>query len=281
MYLADALSRAFPLEIVHEQFEADIDSERFVHLMSTESYVTDRKLQAIRSEVSTDQTVILLQRQIQTGWPERKSLVPTDIRAYHQDRHELTTEDGLLIYKAHNILIPPKLRRDTLNKLHQLHQGMAKTKRLARESIYWPGMNAEFDDVVSTCETCQTNSNANQRENLQSHPVPSRPWQQIGTDLFEWKGKLHLIIVDYYSRYPEVAELRDTKARTVISKTKSIFSRHGIPDNVISDNGPQYSSDKYRQFSQDYDFQHTTISPRYPQSGGLHEKNRSKLLNIS
>jgi hypothetical protein len=90
--------------------------------------------------------------------------------------------------------------------------------------------------------------------------------------LFEWKGKPHLIIVDYCSRYPEVAELRDTKARTVIAKTKSIFSRHGIPDNVISDNGPQYSSDEYRQFSQDYDFQHTTISPRYPQSGGLHEK---------
>ncbi len=134
-------------------------------------------------------------------------------------------------------------------------------------------MNAEIDDVVSTRETCQTNSNANQRENLQSHPVPSRPWQQIGTDLFEWKGKPHLIIVDYYSRYPEVAELRDTKARTVIAKTKSIFSRHSIPDNVISDNGPQYSSDEYRQLSQDYDLiQHTAISPRYPQSGGLHEK---------
>ena len=213
----------------------------------------------------------LLQQQIQTGWPEHRSPVPPDIRAYCQDRQELTTQDGL-IYKAHNILIPPKLRRDTLTKLHQSHQGMAKTKRLARESIYWPGMNAEIDNVVSSCEICQTNSNANTREKLQSHPIPSRPWQQIGTDLFEWKGKPHLIIVDYYSRYPEVAELRDTKARTVIAKTKSIFSRHGIPDNVISDNGPQYSSDEYRQFSQDYDFQHTTISPRYPQSGGLHEK---------
>ena len=85
MYLADALSRAFPPELVHEQFEADIDSERFVHLMSIESYVTDRKLQAIRSEVSTDHTMQLLQQQIQTGWPEHRSLVPTDIRAYYQD----------------------------------------------------------------------------------------------------------------------------------------------------------------------------------------------------
>ena len=148
MYLADALSHAFPSEIVHEQFEADIDSERLVHLMSTESYVTDRKLQAIRSEVSTDQRMVLLQRQIQTGWPEHKSLVPTDIHAYYQDRQELTMQDGL-IYKAHNILILPKLHRDTLNKLHQSHQGMGKMKCLARESIYWPGMNTEIDDVVS------------------------------------------------------------------------------------------------------------------------------------
>jgi transposase InsO family protein len=85
-------------------------------------------------------------------------------------------------------------------------------------------------------------------------------------------GKAHLIVVDYYSRYPEVAELRNTKARTVISKTKSIFSRHGILDEVLSDNGPQYSSQEYQQFAKDYDFTHTTISPRYPQSGGLREK---------
>jgi hypothetical protein len=56
------------------------------------------------------------------------------------------------------------------------------------------------------------------------HTIPHHPWQKVGTDLFEWKGKAHLIVVDYYSRYPEVAELRNTKARTVISKTKSIFT---------------------------------------------------------
>jgi hypothetical protein len=79
-------------------------------------------------------------------------------------------------------------------------------------------MNAKLNNAVSSCKTCQTNSNANTRWTLHSHPVPSRPWQQIGTDLFEWKRKPHLIIVDYYSRYPEVAELSDTKAATVISK---------------------------------------------------------------
>ena len=193
------------------------------------------------------------------------------LRPYYPCRDELTTQNNL-IFKAQNILIPPNLRADTLQKLHQSHQGIEKTKRLARESIFWPGMNSQIEQLVSTCPTCLHHANSNQREPLQPHDIPRRPWQKIGTDLFDWNGKPHLIVADYYSRYPEVAELRDTKATTVIQNTKSFFSRHGIPETVISDNGPQYSSAEYKHFANQYNFAHTTISPKYPQSGGLHEK---------
>ena len=182
--------------------------------------------------------------------------------------------------KAHNILIPPSLRADTLQNLHQSHQGIEKTKRLARESIFWPGMNSQIEELMSNCSTCLHHASANQREPLHLHEIPSRSWQKVGTDLFDWNGKPHLIVVDYYSRYPEVSELRNTKARTVINKTKSIFSRHGIPESVVPDNGPQYSSEEYKQFANDYHFIHNTISPRYPQSGGLHEKTVQTVKNL-
>ena len=279
MYIADALSRAFPPEIIPEQFEEDIASERFIHLMSSESYVTDRKLQVIKDEIHTNETMQLLVQQIQDGWPDHKILVPSEVQPYYPYRQELTTEGGL-IYKAHNILIPPSLRADTLQKLHQSHQGIEKTKRLARESIFWPGMNSQIEELVSNCSTCLHHASANQREPLHPHEIPSRPWKKVGTDLFDWNGKPHLIVVDYYSRYPEVSELRNTKARTVINKTKSIFSRHGIPESVVSDNGPQYSSEEYKQFANDYNFIHNTISPRYPQSGGLHEKTVQTVKNL-
>ena len=117
MYIADALSRAFPPEIIPEQFEEDIASERFIHLMSSESYVTDRKLQTIKDdEIHTNATMQLLAQQIEDGWPDHKILVPSEVQPYYPYRQELTTEDGL-IYKAHNILIPPSLRADTLQKL--------------------------------------------------------------------------------------------------------------------------------------------------------------------
>ena len=279
MYIADALSRAFPPEIIPEQFEEDIASERFIHLMSSESYVTDRKLQVIKDEIHTNETMQLLVQQIQDGWPDHKILVPSEVQPYYPYRQELTTEGGL-IYKAHNILIPPSLRADTLQKLHQSHQGIEKTKILARESIFWPGMNSQIEELVSNCSTCLHHASANQREPLHPHEIPSRPWKKVGTDLFDWNGKPYLIVVDYYSRYPEVSELRNTKARTVINKTKSIFSRHGIPESVVSDNGPQYSSEEYKQFANDYNFIHNTISPRYPQSGGLHEKTVQTVKNL-
>ncbi len=109
MYIADALSRAFPPAIIQEQFEEDIASERFIHLMSSESYVTDRKLQAFKDEIHTNETMQLLVQQIQDGWPDHKTLVPSEVQPYYPFRQELTIVDGL-IYKTQTILIPPSLR---------------------------------------------------------------------------------------------------------------------------------------------------------------------------
>lgn len=94
----------------------------------------------------------------------------------------------------------------------------------------------------------------------------------MGTDLFEWKREQYLVIVDYYSRYPEIAKLSSTTSSAVITVLKSVFARHGIPDVVCSDNSPQYSSKEFSQFASSYGFQHTTSSPRYPQSNGQAER---------
>jgi hypothetical protein len=102
---------------------------------------------------------------------------------------------------------------------------MEKTKRLARESIFWPGITSQIEELASNCSICLHHASANQREPPHPYEIPSRPWQKVGTtDLFDWNGKPYLIVIDYYSRYPEVSELRNMKARTVINKTKSILS---------------------------------------------------------
>ena len=87
------------------------------------------------------------------------------------------------------------------------------------------------------------------------------------------KGTDYLITVDYFSRYPEVTQLRTTTSSTVINSLKSIFARHGIPETVRSDNGPQFaSSELVDDFARNYQFRHTTSSPHFPSSNGQAER---------
>ena len=83
----------------------------------------------------------------------------------------------------------------------------------------------------------------------------------------------YLLVVDYFSRYPVVIKLGNiTTSTAVISALKSIFSQFGIPETVMSDNGPQYASQEFCDFSHSYNFSHITNNPYYPQSNGLAER---------
>jgi hypothetical protein len=90
--------------------------------------------------------------------------------------------------------------------------------------------------------------------------------------------------VDYFSRFPEVITLTETSSSKVISSLKSMFSRYGVPETLLSDNGPQFASHEFDEFANAYEFTHITSSPHYPQSNGLAEqtvKTVKKLLKCS
>lgn len=84
--------------------------------------------------------------------------------------------------------------------------------------------------------------------------LPTAPWQKVGTDLFHLQGKDYLLVIDYFSNCPEVAQLSSTSAQAVISHMKSFFARHGIPQCVVSDNGPQYDCAEFCEFAKVYGF---------------------------
>ena len=111
--------------------------------------------------------------------------------------------------------------------------------------------------------------------------LPQFPWQKIGVDLFHLNGATSLVAVDYFSRFPEVTKLTSTTSPAVITVLKSIFSRFGVPEIVMSDNGPQFDA---QAFAKSYNFEHTTSSPEYSQSNGLVErmvKTVKRLINES
>ncbi|CAI5678504.1 unnamed protein product [Oreochromis niloticus] len=150
--------------------------------------------------------------------------------------------------------------------------GIERSKQRARDALFWPGMGRDIAATVENCSICQERHTANPKEPLIPYQIPDRPWQAVASDLFTWRGQDYLVVVDYYSRYFEVERLFSTTAGSVIKKLKAIFARHGIPEKLISDNGPQYSSREFKDFAVTWDFVHTTSSPLYPQSNGLAER---------
>ena len=92
------------------------------------------------------------------------------------------------------------------------------------------------------------------------------PGQRVGVDLCELHGRTLMVVVDYYSNFIEVERLTTITTSGVCKSLKGVFSRYGIPDKLVSDNGPQFSSAEFTKFAKDWGFQHLTSSPRYPQS---------------
>ena len=88
-------------------------------------------------------------------------------------------------------------------------------------------------------QICIEASRANAKEPMLAHKVPDMPWKAVATDLFLMDGETYVVIIDYYSRYFEIEWLQNATSAALIRKTKAVFSRHGIPQKVMSDNGPQ------------------------------------------
>ena len=126
--------------------------------------------------------------------------------------------------------------------------------------------------MIKSCSTCQEHQNRQASEPLIPHDIPDTPWQKVGTDLFSLRNKDYVIVADYTSKFFDLSQLEDTEAPTVVMHTKRIFSKFGIPKEVISDNGPQYISREYSTFAHEWDFKHDSSSPEYPQSNGFIER---------
>lgn len=191
--------------------------------------------------------------------------VPTGEKKSH-----FSVVDDLLLCDE-RIVIPRSMRLEILNCIHTGHLGITKCRARARASIWWPGLSMQIENMVANCSTC-AKDRPEPKEPLISTSFPSRPWERLAADLFELEGKVYLIVVDYYSRWFEIRRLNDQSSARVISVLKELFSTHGIPDIIVSDNGPHFSSDAFRLFTTEYDFVHVTSSPKYPRANGEVER---------
>ena len=208
MHAADAFSRS-PVERADTDLEKNVQA--YVDGVLSYVQVSDDKQKEIIEATMKDDQLKVLKETVSKGWPSRQSSCRPELKPYWNFREELSVHKGMIL-KGSRIVIPRAMRKEILRKIHVGHLGREKCKHRARQVVFWPQMNQDIDNIVSSCEVCRKYQHKQLKEPLKPYPVATRPWQVVGTDLFEVDKKDYVVLVDAYSNYPEL----DRRARSQV-----------------------------------------------------------------
>ena len=246
-----------------EVFRTELSEESNTHNPCLTETIESR----LRDETKKDENLSKLKATITQSWPDDRKQVLQPLQAYWTYRDELTT----VIYKGAQVMIPQSMQAKMLLKIHANHFGPESKVHMAQEVLFWPGMRQAVFDMSNRCSTCAQYGSKSTKEPMRSLPIPTLPWQVISQDIFMHRQKAYLVTVCHFSDWIEVDELDDTLPTSVINKTKAHFARFGIPCICHPDNGPQFTSKDYMDFTSQYGFTHTTSSPYHSQGDGRAE----------
>lgn len=182
LVIADALSRASPPESANDEFEF-LDQICAV----TQPNVSDEYMEKIRNETLSDSELQTLKNVILERWPKHNKKISNLARPYIRYKSELTIYDGI-IYKGNSCVVPQKLRKSVLEKIHYSHLWYNKSVRLEQESVFWPTIKNEIKLMIDECVVCQKYAPSQKSEPLKPHEIVPLPWAKVRCDIFEWKG---------------------------------------------------------------------------------------------
>ncbi|BHF82498.1 hypothetical protein SprV_0802563600 [Sparganum proliferum] len=238
----DALSR-----LISNQQEPEEDT--VIAAISIEVDVRGQLSEAIRGipvtaadiRHATEQDPLLRQAitYVETCWPT--TALAGDLRQLFLRRASLSVVDSCLMF-ADRVVIPSSLRLTVLRQFHAAHPGTSRMKSIAHSFAYWPGIDGNIDDLVRRCSRCQKAAKMPPRQPPVPWEPPERPWSRVHMDFAGPLNRFsYLILVDAYSKWPEIAPLNPATASAIIAFLQRIFSQHGLPEVLLSDNGSQFT----------------------------------------
>lgn len=226
----------------------------------------------IRSETLKDDTLTVLKEYITTKWPHKSTIKSMEVLRYFNLQDELQIINDVVIYRDRTV-VPPSCRQRILCTLHKAHPGIVRMKSLARCFVFWPGMDAAIEQLTASCTACQQALKAPVKTCLSAWPTPSHPWFRAHADFAGPINNLwYFIIVDAYTKWPEVYTMSTTTTSATTSALKELCARFGSMEKLVTDNGPQFTSGMFEEFCKRESIEHIRTAPYMPMSNGLAER---------
>ncbi|XP_064462712.1 uncharacterized protein K02A2.6-like [Ornithodoros turicata] len=226
------------------------------------------KASAIAKATASGRILSKVYRYIMEGWPSRER--DPELQPYYLRNTELSTEKGCIVWGM-RVVVPSQHRNTVLCLLHDGHIGQTKMKMLARSYVWWPGMDNDIELTCQSCGACAASSDQQLPVPLHQWEVPKEQWYRLHADFAEFDGKTYLVVIDAYSKWPEVKLMRSTKASATIEALEDIFAAQGLPFQLVSDNRPQFISAALKDFLDRLGIKHILTPPYHPKSNGQAE----------
>ncbi len=184
---------------------------------------------------------------ILSGWSSAEP--DPELRPYFKRRYKLSTHEGCLLWGS-RVIIPQQGQLNVLEQLHETHPGETRMKSLARSYVWWPQMDKDVENCVKACSTCQLHRPSPPKAPLHPWEQPRSQWSRLHIDhAGPFMEQLFLIVVDAYSKWLEVIPVTSTSAKVTVNKLQGLFAIHGLPEQIVSDNGTGFSSTEFGQFT--------------------------------
>ena len=262
---ADYLSR----HTVQASYKQQCMTEEYVNFIASNSVPKTMTIEEIIQATDSDRVLKGVRAAIRLNQWHYDLVKP-----YKLIKDELTVTTKGLILRGTRIVIPRALQQMAIDIAHDCHLGLTKTKALLREKIWFPNMDRLVKDTLDKCLPCQAVGSPKPPAPLKMTDMPNGAWEVVHVDFY---GPLPsndylLVVIDRYSRYPEVEIVSSTKASAVIPKFDKMFAAHGIPEVIKSDNGPPFNGEEYQRYVSALGIKAKFSTPYWPQGNGEAER---------
>ena len=271
--VADVLSRVTPMD-PEDNIKLPIIAVNLItaHILlcAHPQDTFSRKLDRLRKSTVQDNQLTRLSHYINTGFPCEKKNLLTDLQEYWNYRDTLSIENGLLTCGS-RIIVPHEMRVKMLQYIHDGHQGKERCLLRARNTVFWPKIMYDIQELIERCIICQEHGKSQPITGI-TQELPPFLWHTLATDIFYWKRMDFLMVADVFSIYFLVRKLANSTSAAVCAEIATIVTELGLPHIIRSDNGPCYNSKEFQQLLQHYNITHHTSSPHHPRSNGFVER---------